>query len=248
MNNYFINITKTLDLKSWTVSNTSDIDEITKHFHDHISVCKIKEVNSEILGEDDFRLIMVSIDAAKKVVLKLNSKKSSTYGAISASILKQTIEVHLKYLTSTVNHSLKESTFPDELKQSEVISVYKKTDPLQKENYRPVSLLPLISEVFDILIYKKINNFMENKISKWVTAFRISHCTQHSSINMLEKWKKAFDEKENMSAIFIDFSKVFGTTNHGLLLAKLKTYDFSKQALSFMFSYLKNKTKSSNQQ
>ena len=56
MNINFINITKTLDLKSWTVSNTSDIDEITKHFDDHISVCKIKEVNSEILGEGDFRL------------------------------------------------------------------------------------------------------------------------------------------------------------------------------------------------
>ena len=52
----------------------------------------------------------------KKVVLKLNSKKSSTYGAIPASILKQTIEVHLRYLTNTVNHSLIEFTFPDELK------------------------------------------------------------------------------------------------------------------------------------
>ena len=43
MNNYFINITKNLDLKPLAVSNTSDIDEITKHFDDHISVYKIKE-------------------------------------------------------------------------------------------------------------------------------------------------------------------------------------------------------------
>ena len=226
MNNYFINITKNLDLKPSTVSNTSDIDEITKHFDDNISLCKIKEVNSEILGEHDFRFIMVSMDAVKKVVLKL--------------------KVYFKYLANTINHSLKESTFPGELKQSQVISAYKKIDPLQKENYRPVSLLPLISEVFDIVIYKKINNFMENKISKWVTAFRISHCTQHSLIVVLEKWKKVFDKEENMSAIFIDFWKVFDTTNHGLLLAKLIEYGFSKQALSFMFSYLKNKTKSSN--
>ena len=49
MNNYFINITKNLDLKPSTVPNTSDIDEITKHFDDHISVCKIKEAYSEIL-------------------------------------------------------------------------------------------------------------------------------------------------------------------------------------------------------
>ena len=82
---------------------------------------------------------MVSTDKVKKEVLKLNSKKSSTYGVIPASILKQTIEVHLKYLTNTINNSLKESAFPNELKQSEVILVYKKLDPLQKENYKPVS-------------------------------------------------------------------------------------------------------------
>ena len=112
-----------------------------------MGVCKIKEAYSEILQEDNFSFKLVSRDEFKKEVLKLNSKKSSTYGAIPASILKQTIEVHLKYLTN--NNSLKESTFPDELKQSEVIPVYKKLDPLQKENYGPVSLLPHILKIFD---------------------------------------------------------------------------------------------------
>ena len=120
---------------------------------------------------------MVSMDEVKKVVLKLNSKISSTDGAIPASIIKQTIEVILKYLTNTINHSLKESTFRDELKQSDVIPVYKKLDPLQKENYRPVSLLPHISKVFERVIYNQINIFMENKISKCVTGFRKSHGT-----------------------------------------------------------------------
>ena len=72
MNNYFINITKNLDLKSSAVPNTSDIDEITKHFDDHISACKIKEAESEILREDHFSFKMVSMDEVKKVVLKLN--------------------------------------------------------------------------------------------------------------------------------------------------------------------------------
>ena len=55
----------------------------------------------------------------------------------------------MKYLANTINHSLKEFTFPDELKQFEVISVYKKLHPLQKENYRPVCLLLHISKVFE---------------------------------------------------------------------------------------------------
>ena len=82
---------------------------------------------------------------------------------------------------------------------------------------------------------------MENKISKCVTGFRKSHGTQHSLIVMLEKWNKASDKEENMSAIFMDLSKAFDTINHDLLLAKLKTYGFSKQASSFMCSYLKNR-------
>ena len=62
MNKYFTNITKNLDLKPSAVPNTSDIDEITIYFDDHISVCKIKEAYSEILREDNFSFKMVSMD------------------------------------------------------------------------------------------------------------------------------------------------------------------------------------------
>ena len=85
MNNYFINITKNLDLKPSTVPNTSDLDEITKHFDDHISVCKIKEAYSEILREDNFSFKIVSMGEINKVVSKLNSRKASTYGIIPVS-------------------------------------------------------------------------------------------------------------------------------------------------------------------
>ena len=119
-----------------------------------------------------------------------------TYAAIPASILKQTKEVHLKYLTNTINHSLKESTFCDELKQSEVILVYKELNPLQKENYRPVSFLQHISKVFKRIIFKQINNNMENKISKCVIGFRKSHGTQHSLISMLKNGKNPYIRKK----------------------------------------------------
>ena len=88
MNNYLINITKNLDYKPSTVFNTSDIDEITKHSDGHISVCKIKEAYGEILQEDNFSFKMVSMDEVKKPAMELNSRKSSAYGAIPASILK----------------------------------------------------------------------------------------------------------------------------------------------------------------
>ena len=58
---------------------------------------------------------------------------------------------------------------------------------------------------------------------------------------MQEKWKKGLSKEENMSDMFIDSPKAFGTINHDLLLSKLLAYGFSKQALSFSCSYLKNR-------
>ena len=60
--------------------------------------------------------------------------------------------------------AISENEFPDKLKKSEVISLYKKQDPSKKENYRPVSLLPHGSKVFERIFYTQINNYMENKL------------------------------------------------------------------------------------
>ena len=61
---------------------------------------------------------------------------------------------------------------------------------------------------------------MEDKLSKHLTGFRKSHGTQHLLVTILEKWKKAVDNEEYASLLFLDLSKVFDTINHDLLLAK----------------------------
>ena len=165
----------------------------------------------------------------------------STFGCIPVTILKDSIDVYLAHLTNSVNHSLQTSVFPRKLREAEVIPLYKKLDPLSKENYRPVSLLPHLSKVFERIIYKQINSYMEDKFAKCLTGFRKSHGTQHALLTMLEKWKKGIDNGSYVSALFMDLSKAFGTINHGLMLAKLKAHGFSTNALNLMHSYLKNK-------
>ena len=82
---------------------------------------------------------------------------------------------------------------------------------------------------------------MKDKLSKCLTGFRKSHGTQHLLVTMLEKWQKAVDKGEYVSALFMDLSKAFDTINHDLLLAKLKAYGFSLNAVKLMRSYLKNR-------
>ena len=127
------------------------------------------------------------------------------------------------------------------MKKAEIIPVYKKDDPLKKENYRPVSLLPNVSKIFERLIYKQINGYMCDKLSKYITGFRKCHGTQHSLLVMLEKWKKALDKGENVCTISMDLSKAFDCINHDLLLAKLKAHGFSENVLKSMGSYLKDR-------
>ena len=81
---------------------------------------------------------------------------------------------------------------------------------------------------------------MTHKLAHSITGFRKSHGTQNSLVMMLEKWKRALDKGEYVSTLFMDLSKSFGAINHDLLIAKLKAYGFSKEALTLMKSYLKN--------
>ena len=178
MRNYFINITKNLNLKTLDKSQI-DIDK----FENQISIKIIHETFPEIIpGSVHFE--QVFSDIVRKEIRNLNVKKSSTYGSIPASILKQCVDAYLPYSTVTINYSLRENIFPERLKHSEVIPLYKKLDSLKKENYRPVSLLPHVSEVFETIIYKQTNTYMEDKLPKYLRGFRKSHGTQHLLVNM----------------------------------------------------------------
>ena len=117
-----------LNLKTLIINTTDDIQSLTKNYENHFSVRKIKEVYPEIVP-DSFHFKSVSLDDVKNEVLNLNPKKSSTSGTILVTILKQTIDVHLQNLTNAKNHTLQTNCFPDKLKQSELVPVYKKLDP-----------------------------------------------------------------------------------------------------------------------
>ena len=124
----------------------------------------IHEKYPEILLES-FKFQFLSNNEVKKEIENLDTKNSSTDGAIPATILKQCVNAYLPHFTNSINSSIQHSNFSEELKLSEVIPVYKKLDPLQKENYRHVSLLPHVSEIFWRIIHKQITNYMTDKVA-----------------------------------------------------------------------------------
>ena len=87
-------------------------------------------------------------------------------------MLTSTVDIHVPFITKIINNAYENSCFPDELKFAEVSPVSKKKDDLDKENYRPVSILSQVSKVFERIMYKQIDNFMRDKLSKLLTGFR----------------------------------------------------------------------------
>ena len=89
----------------------------------------------------------VTSEEVLKTIYTLKNNKESLSYTIAVKILKTFSGLLLPYLTGVINHSITTSSFPDELKLAEVISSFKKDDPLDKENSRPISLLSRTSKI-----------------------------------------------------------------------------------------------------
>ena len=127
-------------------------------------------------------------------------------------------------LTECINSAILNGKFPSELKMGDVISIFKNDDPFEKANYRPMSLLPSLSKVYEKPIYQQLNTFFENKLSPLLCGFRSRYCTQHALLNLINKWHSCLHNSGVVGAILMDLSKAFDCLPHKLILAKLHAY------------------------
>ena len=123
-------------------------------------------------------------------------KKAAVENDISAKNLMETNEISSIFLTKIYNDSKDDQIFPGTLKNADVIPIHKKDERTSKEKYRPVSLLPLISKLFERDMYNQILSYIEKHLSPYLFGFRKSHSTEQCLNVMIEKWKKALDEKK----------------------------------------------------
>ena len=78
-------------------------------------------------------------------------------------------------LTKRISNALNENTFPDSLKLSDIVPAFKKLDPTDKTNFRPVSFLPLLSKVFEKIMYDQLYEYAETFLNKLLYGFRKAH-------------------------------------------------------------------------
>ena len=132
-------------------------------------------------------------------------------------------EFTFECLKNCINHSNEEpGIFPTILKLANITPIFKKHDHLDKSNYRPVSILPLLTEVYERIIYNQSSQHSEQFLNSILCGFRKAHNTEHPLFKLLHSCQKKLDSGSFVGLILMDLLKAYDCISHELLIAKLE--------------------------
>ena len=126
-------------------------------------------------------------------------------------------------------------------RNEDVTPVYKKENNLKRDNYRPLSILTVISKLYENVLNTQMVNHFYVLFNELLAAFRKSYSCQTLLIKFIEDLKSALDKGHKIGTVYMDLSKAFDCLPHGLLIAKLHTYGLSEAACETMLDYLKGR-------
>ena len=231
-NDYFVNIAEDHSESSNILGKS--IDCIFDYYKDHSSLSRIRSLSNR----NDFIFCEVTIENVMNKIKKLKVNKSCGYDVMPASILKAGSKVLCSSFTNIINRCLKDCIFPDMFKHAEVTPLYKKNNNLDKQNYRPVSVLSAMSKVLEGLMCDQIMYYFENVLSQSISAYRKLYSTNNVILKCLEDWRLALDDKNVIGCVAMDLSRAFDSIPHGLLIAKLNAYCATEETCKLIHSYL----------
>ena len=192
------------------------------------------------VSKNSFSFNVVSEDEIKKLLESLNVHKSTGFDKISARFLKDGANVISCPLTYIMNLSLELSTVPSEFKVARVVPLYKKGCRNYEGNYRPVSILPVVSKIMEKVVYKQVNEYlMEHKlIYDLQSGFRSHYSTNSAVTYMSDMIRSNMDAGCYTGMVVLDLQKAFDTVNHEILLSKLDSVGFNVKTVKWFQSYL----------
>ena len=195
--------------------------------------------------EKRFEFELTTDEQVLNLIKSLEPKTSSSYDNISAKLLHQLADMLHSVLRLIINKSLMTGIFPDKLKIAIVSPIYKgkETDPHEFINYRPISILPTISKLFEKVVHKQLYKYLNsnNLLNNSQYGFRPNHSTEYAAMEFVDHTMHDIDQGNIPLSVFLDLSKAFDTLDHNILLKKLHHYGIRGIYLDWFSSYLSNR-------
>ena len=206
-------------------------------------ISKGKKSPMTYLNDKSFYFYPTTPDEIIKIIESFSKNKSSGPNSLPTLILKNCADALSFPISYLVDFSFTTGDFLNLCKTAKVVSLFKKGDPLDCSNYRPLSLLFTFSKIFQKFVYKRVFSFLEknNLIFKHQFGFRTGYSANHTIVNLVESIKKYIDNDKYVCNVFIDIKNAFDTVDHQILLQKLYHYGIRGLAHNWFRSYLSNR-------
>ena len=202
-NEFFVSIVKSLgineNLLPTSSSETRNVESIIAKFENHPSIVTIRNCFDE---NSIFPFKEIGKTEVIKEIKNLDIKKGSLTSDIPTKKIKEFDDLSATFIAENFKLCLSKGEFPEILNIAEVTPIYKKANLFEKDNYRPISILSNISNIFERIIDNQMNNFFINKLSKYQCSFRKVFGTQPCLLVMIEKLRKIRDNKGMFAAVF----------------------------------------------
>lgn len=191
-----------------------------------------------------FQLVETNELQVNKIISSLKSSKSRDTFQFDTMFVKSHKDILTPTIAHLINLSFKHSSFHDDWKCAIVTPIFKSGDRLEASNYRPISILPVLSKVAEKVVIKHLKTFLNTSnfgLHCMQFGFRANHSTETATLHLIEQIKSRLDRGGVVGAVFLDLRKAFNTVNHDVLISKLSKFNFSSKALAWMSSYLSNR-------
>ncbi|XP_048586215.1 uncharacterized protein LOC116614508 [Nematostella vectensis] len=176
------------------------------------------------------------------VIRGLDASKASGPDNIPVRLLKETAAVIAPSLCQIFNKSIKLGKFPSEWKIAHIVPVYKKDSAQQVENYRPISLLSVVSKIMERCVFNKIRERVHCLIQRCQHGFIAGRSCVTQLVEVLDTIGSHLDNGNQIDVVYLDMSKAFDRVSHRMLTRKLVQYGFGGNLLKWFTSYITNRS------
>lgn len=247
-NNFEINTDSSVEI------NPSKIAEIFNNYFSDIAAKLLKDVpgdfnyikmleNVKLKENSSIFLAPVDSSEVKKIINNLKNSAAVGVDGIPIKIIKSAKEILASPIADVINCCFEQGYFPEVFKTAKIIPLHKKGNKHDKENFRPISILPSLSKIFEALLKNSLSQFFEknNILCSNQHGFRTNKSTTSAIENILNFIITNINSSNFVSSINLDLSKAFDLIDHDILLEKLEYYGIRGNVQKLLSSYLKNR-------